>query len=301
MTPPALSSKLDIRAVLTTKPPLPDHVLPGLPVGVVGGVVAPGGSGKTMFLTQVAVAVATATPVFGDLVHDEGRMHAPGRVVLVVAEETAQEMHRRLHAVVSFALLDKSSLFQVPDRQLFLDLLCANLDVYPLAGSARLVVSDDGHVGDGLQALRKASDGARLVIIDPLRQVHTGDENDSYVMTAVVQALQSVAVGSGCAVLVAHHTSKAATLQGQGDRAGASRGSAAFTDALRWQLNLSQLDETLAGQFGVPAADRLKHIRCDLSKANYVPPRLPQVLKREVGGVLALVTGTRQRVGAGRK
>jgi regulatory protein RepA len=291
----APSSKLDIRAILTSKPPVPDHVLPGLPVGAVGGLVAPGGTGKTMFLAQVAVAVASGIPAFGDLIHDAGdKVRTPGRVLLVVAEETADEMHRRLHAVVSSVLLDKSSLFDVPDNQRFLDLLSTNLDVHALAGKPPLVLIEDGHVAPGLRDLREASEGARLVIVDPLRQLHDGDENDSYHMTAVVRALQSVAVGSGCAVLVAHHTSKAATWQGQGDRAGASRGSAAFTDALRWQLNLSQLDESMAGTFGIAPAERPKHVRCDLAKANYIAPRPPQVLRRGIGGALSLVAGDLQ-------
>ena len=78
-------------------------------------------------------------------------------------------------------------------------------------------------------------------------------------------------------------------MQGQGDKAGASRGSAAFTDALRWQMNLSQLDDALAAQYGIPAHERRRHVRVDLAKANYIAPREPQVLRRDSGGVLSVL------------
>ncbi|MEN9543290.1 MAG: hypothetical protein RLZZ598_123, partial [Pseudomonadota bacterium] len=130
---------------------------------------------------------------------------------------------------------------------------------------------------------------ARLVAIDPLRQFHTGDENDSWVMTSLLQDLQKLACAGERAVLVAHHTNKWSTTAGQGDRAGASRGSGAFTDALRWQLNLSALDDDLATAYGIRTEDVRQHVRLDLAKANYLPPQAPVVLRRGQGGAFSAV------------
>lgn len=284
--------RLNIRHVLTKSPPVPDHVLPGLPLGAVGALVAPGGTGKTMLLLQTAVALASGLPVLEGLLDGtspELSSRAPARIVLAVAEETAEEMHRRLHAVVSHMLRHAHSLLDLEHRDLVLARLEENLHIYPLAGGAPLLLDD---ATGGLRKLRQMSVGARLVVIDPLRQFHTGDENDSWAMTVAVQACQRIAANEPCAVIAAHHTNKLSTLNGMGERAGAARGSAAFTDGVRWQLNLSGLDEQLAAQYGIAVEDRHGYIRADVAKANYIAPRPPQVLRREAVGVLSLVVAT---------
>ncbi|MBD2222775.1 AAA family ATPase, partial [Calothrix sp. FACHB-1219] len=91
--------KLDISQLLRTSPPAPDHVLPGLPVGTLGLLVAPGGTGKTMLLVQTAVALAVGKPFLNGAMGKTSSSD-PARVVLFAAEETVDELHRRLHQVV---------------------------------------------------------------------------------------------------------------------------------------------------------------------------------------------------------
>ena len=294
-----LPRKLDVLKALETAPPTPDFVLPGLPTGSVGAVVAPGATGKTLLLLQVCAAVATGTPVLGGLFEAKARLTAPAKVVLVVAEETMDVMHARLHAAVAQLLPTN---LPKPAKLRLRDCLAENLHVYPLAGTYRMLLDGrdpSGH--DGLAALAQLSEGSRLVVIDPLRQFHTGDENDSWVMTSILQALQVIACAGPRAVLVAHHTNKAAALSGQGDRAAASRGSAAFTDAVRWQLNLSALDDTLAADYKVDKDTIRNHVRVDLSKANYLPPQPPAVLRREAGGAFAMLSAPQSASGSTEK
>jgi RecA-family ATPase len=296
-----LPQRLDILKALETTPPTPDFVLPGLPIGTVGAVVAPGATGKTLFLLQVCAAVATGTPVLGGLFETSTEPAAPAKVVLVVAEETMDVMHARLHAAVA-QLLGQTPDLPKADKLRLRDSLAEHLHVYPLAGTFRMLLDGRDPSGqDGLAALRRLSEGSRLVVIDPLRQFHTGDENDSWAMTSALQDLQVVASGGPRAVLVAHHTNKAATLSGQGDRAGASRGSAAFTDAVRWQLNLSALDDDLARDYSIASGELRHHVRADLSKANYLPPQTPVVLRREAGGAFVKLTATQPASAPARK
>jgi regulatory protein RepA len=296
-----LPQRLDILKALETPPPTPDFVLPGLPTGTVGAVVAPGATGKTLFLLQVCAAVATGTSVLGGLFEDNVKAAAPAKVVLVVAEETMDVMHARLHAAVAQLLSQSRDLSNAEKLQLR-DSLAEHLHLYPLAGTFRMLLDGRDPSGqDGLAALSRLSEGSRLVVIDPLRQFHTGDENDSWVMTSLLQELQVVASAGPRAVLVAHHTNKAATLSGQGERAGASRGSAAFTDAVRWQLNLSALDNELAAGYGIAASELRHHVRADLSKANYLPPQVPIVLRREAGGAFVKLNSMRPASGPARK
>lgn len=284
-----LPQRMDLQKALTTTPPLPDFVLPGLSTGTVGALVAPGATGKTLLLLQVCVSLAAGLPILGGGLFSTEAPLRPSKVVLVVAEETAALMHARLHAAVG-ELLGRlgADLFNETGGGLA-DLLAQNLHIYPLAGRYRMLLDGGDPACDGLAVLDKLSSDVRLVAIDPLRQFHTGDENDSWVMTKLLQDLQRLACAGERAVLVAHHTNKWSTTAGQGDRAGASRGSGAFTDALRWQLNLSALDAELANAYGIRPEDVRQHVRVDLAKANYVPPQAPVVLRRGHGGAFSVV------------
>ena len=120
-------------------------------------------------------------------------------------------------------------------------------------------------------------------------QFHRGDENDSWAMTALVQATQLLAAKTRASVLLSHHTNRASTNQGTGDTAGAARGSTALTDGVRWQMNMSRLGPELAKAYDVAPEDEGRYLRVDIAKANYLPPQPPQVLQRGAGGALSLV------------
>lgn len=285
MTKALSTLKLDLRAILSTTPPPPDEVLQGLPVGAVGALVAPGGIGKTMLLLSICLALAAGRrcPLASQGTPKGPRKPAP--VVLVLAEETVEEMHRRLHHVVDAEVRNAKGVATARERSELAGLLEENLRVYPLAGRGRLMFGGDDDE-QAVKSLDESVGGARLVVLDPLRQFHAGDENDSASMTSLVQTLQSIASRHRCAVLISHHTSKSASMGGTGDQAGASRGSGALTDALRWQMNLSRLDVELGKRYAISPSQLGQYVRADLSKANYVAPQPALVFRREAGGVL---------------
>ena len=64
-----------------------------LPMGKVGFFVGEGGIGKSWALTQLAIAVATGEPWLGQFSVPE---ESQGAVLMVMAEEDQDEMHRRL-------------------------------------------------------------------------------------------------------------------------------------------------------------------------------------------------------------
>ena len=287
------ANPLDIRKLLANPPPVLKHVLPGLLEGTVGAVVAPGGVGKTMLLLQLGMAVATAHQLCGGLFADAPKNCAmdttPGKVVFVAAEESADLLSHRLHAVSSYMLTEvtpKPNMFEKTD---FLENLIGNFGVHALLGQPRaLLIDDEYEPSPEFEQLVAACKGARLVLIDPLRQFHRGDENDSWNMTAVVQTLQTLAARTGAAVIVAHHTNRASTNTGTGDSAGAARGSTALTDGVRWQLNLSTPGSSIAAQYGIDSDERNRYVQVDIAKANYLAPQHSQLLERRAGGALAL-------------
>lgn len=279
------SSPLNIVHMLRNTPPPLDHVLPGLLAETVGLVVGPGAVSKTMLILQMAIAMATGTPLFGGLVGGAGpRSAQPARVVLVLAEESANVVWHRLHAIASVQLAATGI-----DPEHAAELLRQNLVIHALAGQDQVNL-----LGDALEKtpagemLCRACEGARLVILDPIRDFHNADENDATAMKALTRHIASYACSTHAAWLLVHHTNRAAALQDFGGTADAARGSTALPNAVRWQLNLSRPTRTNAKQFGL-AKERL-HLRVllDIPKANYVASSDTLVLTRGPDGVLML-------------
>jgi regulatory protein RepA len=297
---PTIPARMDILATLSVPPPPLDFVLPGFPTGTVGALIAPGATGKTLLLLQICMAVAAGLPVFdGSLFPPVPSAPAePAKVVLIVAEETVALMHARLHAAFAELVLRACPDLMALSRTNVAKALDAHLDIRPLAGRYRMTLDSANRRSEGLAVLHELSEGARLVVIDPLRQFHEGDENDSGAMTKLVQDLQGLAGCDKRAVLVAHHANKWSTVSGAGDKAGASRGSAAFTDAVRWQLNMSNLDAELAADYDIAPDEMRQYVRLDLAKANYLPPQSPMVLRRGAGGAFSPLAARPQRPAA---
>ncbi|MFC7409509.1 AAA family ATPase [Hydrogenophaga atypica] len=283
---------LDIKRILTNPAPPLDFVLPGLTAGSVGLLVGPGGMGKTMFELQVAVSLATGLgcrdSLFGHEVF-EGMSRNPQKVVFVAAEEPIEVLWQRLHAIV-FSLKQRDVLpagFTWPE---FMQRLDENLRLYALAGRRRVnLLTPDLEGSADAQELTALCSGARLLIVDPLRQFHFEDENQSAPMSAVMSVFKQIAQKSGAAVLVAHHSSRASGLQGYGDTADAGRGSTALKDDARWQINLTSPSRDLLKAHGIPIAHASAHVALTDAKNNYGAKRPTVLLHRTAGGVLVPV------------
>ncbi|AOW13156.1 hypothetical protein LPB72_07255 [Hydrogenophaga crassostreae] len=289
----ALGRRLDIKFLLKNPAPAIDFVLPGLPAGVVGLLVSPGGMGKTMLELQLGILLATGLmardPLFGTT-PDFVAVDTPQRVLMVAAEEPVEVLWARLHAIVrSLNLRDV-----LPDGLSwgeFLDRLHDNFILYSLGGARRLtLLSPELEATEHAQELSEQAIGARLVIVDPLRQVHLADENPSGPMSALVSVFKKMAQESGAAVLLAHHSSRAASVQGFGEEADALRGSTALKDDTRWQANLAKPSKELLRQFGQANNAGADFVALADAKRNYGPKRPTVLLQRTAGGVLVPVS-----------
>lgn len=238
-----------------------DFVLPGFKRGTVGGLISPGGVGKSYWALSVAVALAAGPEC--DLT---GLAPAAGKVLLLSAEDPEDILAQRLQAM--------QSCLPAP-------LALSHLDYRSCLGLTVNIMDSHWYAQVAL-----AAQGCRLVILDTLTRFHSLDENSAADMQALLAQLERLAKDSGAAVLYLHHTSKASALGGQGNLQQAARGSSVLADNARWVAFLSVMTEQEARLAGVPAADRLNHVRWNISKQNYGAPRPDQWYRRGAGGVL---------------
>lgn len=270
-----------------------DKALPAgyLPLGKVGMLTAAGGVGKTMALLQLAVSVATGRPWLAA----KGSERAPGaaggfsvpeasagRVLCLLAEEDQDEVLRRLTAIKEGLSLTPAEWNTVRDR----------LVVLPCAGRADLQFMQADRNGRAEEApffghLRRrieAADPWRLIILDPLSRLASAEtETDNHHATKFIAMAEAlVKVPGGPAVLLAHHTGKAARMGLGADQATAARGASALTDGVRWVANLAR-----APHENDPKSDHC--LRLFLTKSNYGPPAESRPLERDAHGVLSVM------------
>lgn len=236
-----------------------------LPRGKVGLLSAAGGTGKTTALVQLAVAVATRGRWFGHYVIGK---NAGARVMMLLGEEDADEVRRKLFYTCRDLGLDRVQLAEVEARVVAL----------PLAGHALplLLHSKDGNLtgsvhGEALHERLQQGDDWGLVVIDPIsRFTGVNIESDNVIATRYVQELERFAgVPGEPTVLAVGHTSKQARREGSADQ----RGVTGLFDAVRWAatLNTSPADGT---------------VEFEVKKNNLGPPSEPVTLIRGPRGLL---------------
>jgi hypothetical protein len=175
---------------------------------------------KTWSALELALSVATATPAFGEFECSEAH-----NVALFLAEDSPRSVRNRLRALSKARGIDPVT----ASRRIFLKCR-GSVDLSTDEGAARIIVAvrSIGTIG--------------LLVLDPLRDLHSAEENDSTEMAGVMHRLRAIRDATGAAVAFIHHMGK----QGK-DNAGRRpgqrlRGSSAIHGALDAGLYLSDLE-----------------------------------------------------------
>ena len=249
-----------------------------LPLGKVGFFIGEGGVGKSWAVCQMAIAVASGVPWFQTF---EVPPESKGAVLLAMAEEDQDELHRRLFQATGAMRLEAAQLADV------------EANIWPMALAGTFVeFLKDGEPGwmhrafDELLRQGCPAEGWRLIVLDPASRFMGVDaEKDNAYATRFVQLLEQLTKLPGHpTVLCVHHTSKSSRQAGQSVRAVAARGASALTDGARWQGNLSPLYDQGTGEQIEGAA------LFQVTKSNYGPMPGPVYLQRQPGsGVLLRV------------
>ena len=209
-----VAAALGTAAVRTTEPlGEPYEVLatrdePGVE-WLVEGLVKRGGThvlggrskiGKSWILTSLALAVATGRPALGSIPVPRAR-----RVFYLYAEDPSSDVRSHSAAILrgmGAVTADVGGRWVVQPQGRFLDL------------------TTDADVALVVASVRRAG-GADLVVLEPLRDLHSAKESDGDEMAPVMRRLQLIgALLDNAAVLVAHHEGKpgAATGRKGGER-----------------------------------------------------------------------------------
>lgn len=220
MTLPAVLPIIDISKGRKLASIPRDFVLPGLPSGKLAVMSAPGGTGKSFLLLELALAVASGEPVISGIVPD-----AAGPTRYISFEEDETDIHNRLVALFQTFSIS-------PPVETF---FCSALEGENLP----LIIGGEKNE-EAVKYLENICEGMRLVILDPLSRLHSADENSNSEMKKLMQVLISTAKKTRCAIIVAHHASKNAVLSGQGSLQQSTRGASCLTDDPRLVLTLSR-------------------------------------------------------------
>ncbi|MPM66917.1 Regulatory protein RepA [bioreactor metagenome] len=254
-----------------------DFVLPGLPAGKLAVMSAPGGTGKSFLLLELALAVASGEPVIAGIVPD-----AAGPTRYISFEEDETDIQNRLVALFQTFSIS-------PPVETF---FCSALE-----GENLPLVQNAEKNEEAVKYLENICEGMRLVILDPLSRLHSADENSNSEMKKVVQILISVAKKTRCAIIVAHHTSKSAVLNGQGGLQQSARGASCLVDDPRLVCTLSR-SQNKKSQYEDEENDDQRLV-LTWAKMNGCRPIKPLELVRLESGVIVAANGAQDLLYSG--
>ncbi|MEK7773432.1 MAG: AAA family ATPase, partial [Deltaproteobacteria bacterium] len=240
---------------LDTEPPPVDYLFENLLIsGIVGGVFAQGGTGKTYLILCLMLSAALGQPSFRTF-----RPTRSMRVFGLLGEDPPDMIHRRIKSILGeFNDVDKA-------------LLADNLRLY--CGRPGPLMKLDGNNPVRTEALKWLLSEVEafrpaLIIIDPKSMFYGLDENNNDHNTQWVNTLKELAL-NGATVLFCHHVTKA--LSGALELNGA-RGGSALADGSRFAANMRQLTEEDAKKHNID--EPWRYVEFKVTKNSYVP-KLP--------------------------
>lgn len=220
--------------------------------GLVTAVVAPPGLGKSTFVLNHCMAIASGRGVLGTVPVNRGN------VLVWNMEDAREDMGRRVvaasrHYEIEQTDIDGLFLLSGFDRKLSLGEM--------VDGSPRVSAK-------GFDALEQMVDAYNLkvIVLDPWISVHGMPENANTEVDMVAKRLSALAARKNIAVIIVHHTKK---LGGRDAEIEDSRGASALVGAVRTGVVLNPMSKDEASRFGIP--NPRAFFRVDDAKQNFAP------------------------------
>ena len=199
----------------------------------VGGLVAPGATGKTTLLITLGICHALGRPFMGRKVQQGG-------FLLLSLDDAQEDLDAAVGLVLRAMELSEEDIKKVGEY----------LRVISLQGwNGPRTFNVPGTPGQldvqMVQALCDACNAVPQLVgvcVDTLRQFSGGPTNDEQTIMAVSSSCAMIAVRTGAYFVIPHHTGKAQAREDAGDMYAGS-GSAAIADNARFLLVLSEVTE----------------------------------------------------------
>lgn len=217
--------ELEDAATLLTRefPPTPWAVRGLLTLRSVTAVAGEPKTTKTWVALELGLAIATGTRAFGEY----PPVGDPGGVVFVMAEDNAQSARNRLRALAAGRGVDLVASGCARNVHV---LTMARLDLGRPRDVARLVA-----------AVRRVKD-VRAIVLDPLVNLHSADEDKAQAMTPIMGAMRSLRDLLDCCVIFVHHAAKSSEATKARRPGQRMRGSGSIHGAVDGGIYLSDLD-----------------------------------------------------------
>ncbi|MGE4440457.1 MAG: AAA family ATPase [Desulfomicrobium sp.] len=261
---------IDLQAADENVPEAMDEVWDGFAAGSVGGLIAPGATGKSFWTLEAALSISCG--VAGGDVLKLGAKKS-GQVLYLSSEDPDQILKLRLHNIFRCISPEaKQSIFQ-------------NMTLKQMMGY-KMDLMDRAD----LQKLLRWSDRKRLVVIDTISRFHAMDENKNTDMSQVLKQLEMIAIKTGAAVLFLHHVDKTSARDGV-ITAQSARGASALVDNARWSGFVARMSEKECEMYRDDGAligknQRSAYIKMGNCKPNYGPSGAEKWYRFRSGGVL---------------
>ncbi len=201
--------------------------------GTVGGLVAPGATGKTTLLITLGICHALGMPFMG-------RQLQQGGFLLLSLDDAQDDLDAAVGLVLKAMQLPEDDVKQVAR---YLRVLSLQGREGPRTFN---VPGAPGQIDPQMvNALRDACEAVPELVgvcIDTLRQFAGGPTNDEQTIMAVSSACATIALLTGAYFVIPHHTGKAQARDDAGDMYAGS-GSAAIADNARFLLVLGEVTE----------------------------------------------------------
>lgn len=215
----------------------------------------PGGGGKSSLTVAWTAALATHGIVGRFEAADMGSTY---RQMVYNVEDDREEQRRRYSAALRSFGLEPRAIRGLITR-------CGPTDIGTLIHHDPL--SGKFFFTDAWEALDQRIGELKpdVVWLDPLVELHDGEENNNTVLRHVVAHLRTLAVKHDCGIVLIHHARKGATA---GDAEGV-RGAGAIVGASRITVTVTPMTKEEAEELHIAADLRDLYFRVDGAKANY--------------------------------
>ena len=214
-----------------------------------------GAAGKSMLLKAWAVAAVLGMPF------SRFQPIAPLRVLSYNVEDDLDEERRRLSATLRYFNATPSH-------------LAGKLRILGPTNVGTLVERDPNtnrlKVTEAMTAICHHIETFKpdILILDPLVELHTIEENDNTGLRAVIANFRQLSNTYNLATIIAHHVRKGAIAPGDPDMV---RGAGSIVGAARVVFTVCGMSEEEATKLGIPTDSRKSFFRIDGAKINHAP------------------------------